>query len=201
MQLELLKLESQAYADGSMFIASDEDALKGAIHLSEGGGLHKPAESWEFSYVADVLLASGYEESEPEIFIMKWHSPDCPVGPSVFEELEKTYGDDVSSLSKRKLLFDLINSGIRKIYKPIMDPHPWVRPVALMVHPNWRKDTLQDGLMRLVVCREKEAGKEVLDKALINDSQWLNLGDDIDLIGKELSNLLVSELVEELLPV
>ncbi|KAI4319531.1 hypothetical protein MLD38_033118 [Melastoma candidum] len=199
LQLELLKLESRAYEEGSTIITGDDGAVEEPICSLEVMEFHESAENWEFYYVTDFLIACGYMEDEPaDIFITKWHLPECPADPSVFEELEKIY-NQVGFSIERKLLFDLINSGIQEIYQPLTDPHPWVRPPSSTIHPSRRKDPLPDILMRLVTCCDRKAGKEALDKALVNDAKWLNVGDDIDLIGKDLAGLLESALVDELL--
>ncbi|KAI4341817.1 hypothetical protein MLD38_026495 [Melastoma candidum] len=199
LQLELLKLESRAYKEGSMIDMGDDGTVEEPIYSLEGMELHESAENWEFYYITDLLIASGYVENEPaDVFITKWHLLECPADPSIFEELEKLY-DYVGSSMERKLLFDLINSGVREIYQPLMDPHPWVRPSPSTIHPSWNKEPLPDILMRLVTCCNRKAGKEALDKALVNDANWLSVGDDIDLIGKDLTGLLESALVDELL--
>ncbi|KAI4364132.1 hypothetical protein MLD38_020263 [Melastoma candidum] len=128
-----------------------------------------------------MLRASGFRDCDPGNFITKWHSPEYPAGPSVFEELEKIYESHSPSVSERKLLFDLINLSIPEIYRPLMDPHPRLGPVALMFHLNWRKNPLQEILMRLVASHKKD-GKEGLDRSLISHSEWLYLTGDIDLI-------------------
>ncbi|KAI6675015.1 hypothetical protein NL676_002921 [Syzygium grande] len=199
MQLQLLKLESQACTEGSMLISSDEDAGEGLMHLSEDRGLYRTGESWESSYIANVLIGSGCDNSDPEMFIAKWHSPECPVNPLVFEELEKRYCDESSSRPARKLLFDSVNSALVEIYQQLMDPHPWVHLVAAKLDFEWDKDSLQDGLIRILTGQGKKGSKGVLDKFLARESLWLNLGDDIDVIGREVERLLIDDLVAEVL--
>ncbi|KAI3412966.1 uncharacterized protein J3R85_016700 [Psidium guajava] len=200
MQLQLLKLESQACTEGSMLISSDEDAGEGSIHFSEDRGLYRTGESWESSYITNVLISSGYDNSDPEMFIAKWHSPECPVNPLVFEELEKRYCEESCSKPVRKLLFDRVNSALVEIYQQLMDPHPWVHPVASKFDFKWDKDSLRDGLIRILTGQGKKGSKGVLDKLLARESPWLNLGDDIDAIGREVERLLIDDLVAEVLP-
>ncbi|KAF8006342.1 hypothetical protein BT93_K0589 [Corymbia citriodora subsp. variegata] len=200
MQLQLLKLESQACTEGSMLISSDEDAGEGLMHFPENRGLYRTGESWESSYIVDVLVGSGYDNSDPEMFIAKWHSPECPVNPLVFEELEKRYCDESSSRPARKLLFDRVNLALMEIYQQLMDPHPWVYPEAAKLDIKWYKDSLQDGLIRFLTGQGKKGSKGVLEKLLARESPWLNLGDDIDVIGREVERLLIDDLVAEVLP-
>lgn len=199
MQLQLLKLESQACTEGSMLISSDEDAGEGLMRFSEDRGLYRTGESWESSYIVNVLVSSGYDNSDPEMFIAKWHSPECPVNPLVFEELEKRYCDESSSRSARKLLFDRVNSALVEIYQQLMDPHPWVHPRAAKLDFNWDKDSLQDGLIRFLTGQRKKGCKGMLDKLLARESPWLNLGDYIDVIGRDVERVLIDDLVAEVL--
>ncbi|KAK9289978.1 hypothetical protein L1049_008140 [Liquidambar formosana] len=198
MQLQLLKLESEAYEEGPMVISSDEDVGEGSVGVSEARGMFRAEESWESSYVVDVLIYSGFSDADPDMFLETWQSPECPVGPLVFEKLEKKYCDQTTSLkSERKLLFDRINSGLREIFQQFMDPHPWVKPLAIMVGPKMSKDGLEDDLCKLLSSEEKKGSKTTEEKVLGKESEWLDLGEDIDVIGRELERLLIDELVAE----
>ena len=115
MQLQLLKLESDEYVEGPM-IVSDEDGGEGSTGMLEDKGLRRTEDSWECSYIIDVLSESGIDGAQPDTISELWHSLECPVSLSVFDELEKRYGDwTTCSRSQRRLLFDRINLGIVKI--------------------------------------------------------------------------------------
>uniref|UniRef100_A0A2N9H8X1 DUF4378 domain-containing protein n=1 Tax=Fagus sylvatica TaxID=28930 RepID=A0A2N9H8X1_FAGSY len=196
MQLHLLKLESEAYAEGPMLISSDEEGGEGSIGFPNEKGLGKTEESWESSYVVDVLIDSGFSDADANVDIVMatWHSPECPVDPVIFEKLEKKYSSQTSCLrSERRLLFDRINSSLLEIYQQFMDPNAWVRPATRV----GSKDGLQDRLFVLLGSQEKKSNKDTLGKVLARESQWLDLGDGIDVIGREIERLLIDELVAE----
>ncbi|EPS67296.1 hypothetical protein M569_07480 [Genlisea aurea] len=61
-------------------------------------------EGWEYSYVLKVLSQSGMEEES---------SPNGPLNPSLFDNIEKKYGEETARLrSERMFIFDCINSAI-----------------------------------------------------------------------------------------
>ncbi|KAM5560010.1 hypothetical protein ABKV19_021263 [Rosa sericea] len=196
MQLQLLKLESDSYAEGSILISSDEDAGEGSTWFQDA--ICREEESWESSYMVDMLNESGLNHANHETFLATWHTPECPVSPLLFQELEKKYCDETSCpKSERKLLFDRINSGLLEMFQQVTDPHPWVRRMKITVGPKWiNKTALQDGLRKLLASEEK-ANEESLDKLLERDSLWLHFGDYIDIIGREVEKSLLDELVAE----
>lgn len=188
MQLQQLKLESESYAEGPMLISSDEDAGDGSI-LNEKG-VCKTEEGWEPSYIVDVLTGSGFNDADadanPDMFMGAWHSPECPVDPLVFEEVEKKYCDQTSCPRyERRLLFDRINSALLEIYQQFMHPHPWIR------------GRLQDRLCALLAGQEKKCNKDSLGKVLASESQWLALGDEVDVMSGEIERSLTDEVVAE----
>ncbi|RVW39813.1 hypothetical protein CK203_074657 [Vitis vinifera] len=192
MQLQLLKLETDAYAEGSMVISSDEDA-----GVSEEMGIFRAEDSWESSYIADVLVDSGYSDSDPEMFVAGWESSECPLSPMIFEKLEKLYSDHTTGLkSERRLVFDRINSVLMEVFQPFVDPHPWVK-IGSSVHSRWRKDRLNEEIYKLLARQEKMANDATLEKELERESEWLNLGVDVNAIGMEIERLVMDELVDE----
>ncbi|EXB67881.1 hypothetical protein L484_008898 [Morus notabilis] len=199
MQLQLLKLESESYEEGPMLISSDEDVGEGSTRFSDAIGLYRYQQSWECGYMVDVLGHSGLNGADTDVFLASWHAPECPVSPLVFEELEKNYYDQASPpKSERRLLFDRINSGILEMCQQFTDPHPWVRSEATVMVPRWSKNGLQDGLRWLLASQEKNAKKCTTEKVLGKESQWLDLADDIDALGRWIEKLLLNDLVEEL---
>ncbi|XP_004305226.1 PREDICTED: uncharacterized protein LOC101298051 [Fragaria vesca subsp. vesca] len=196
MQLQLLKLESDSYAEGSMLISSDEDAGEGSSWFRHA--VCREEESWESSYMADMLTESGLNNADHETFLATWHATECPVSPQLFEELEKKYCDKTSCpKSERKLLFDRINSGLLEMFQQFSDPHPWVRPMKITVGSKWiNRTALQDGLRKLLAGEEK-ANEESLDKLLERDSLWLHFGDYIDIIGREIERSVLDDLIAE----
>ncbi|XP_050384562.1 uncharacterized protein LOC126801139 [Argentina anserina] len=195
MQLQLLKLESDSYAEGSVLISSDEDAGEGSSWFRHAC---REEESWESSYMVDMLTESRLNNADHDTFLATWHTSECPVSPILFEELEKKYSDETPCpKSERKLLFDRINLGLLEMFQQFTDPHPWVRPMKITVGLKWISRTaVQDDLGKLLTGEEK-ANEESLDKLLERDSLWLHFRDHIDIIGGEIERSLLDELVAE----
>ncbi|KAK4776193.1 hypothetical protein SAY87_024154 [Trapa incisa] len=201
MQLQLLKLESEAHTECTALIYSDEDTGEYTPGLSEDKATRGTEGSWESAYVTDILVHSGYIEYDPETFVSKLHSLESPIDPFMFEELEKEGFCSATSLrTERRLLFDRLNFGMKEIYHQLTDPHPWVRTTGSIpaMGNKLGRDGLLDGLCRSVVCRDRKAIKGAQDRVLVNDTQWLNLRNDFDLVGKEIERLLVDDIVGEL---
>ncbi|KAM7262966.1 hypothetical protein ACFE04_000649 [Oxalis oulophora] len=201
MQLQLLKSESDIHAeeDGPMFTYSDEDAGEGSIMFTRDKQMKSGEEYWESSYLTDVLTGSGFQSAaDPDGFLSAMHSPECPVNPLLFEELEKKYREMMSvPKSERRLMFDRINLKMLDIYQQIADPHPWIR-LETGVCPLWNKNAMED--MRWSLLNEDEKVKiNAHEKAFGRESDWLDLGEEIDKIGKEIERLLVHELVLEMM--
>ncbi|RDX82843.1 hypothetical protein CR513_36321, partial [Mucuna pruriens] len=200
MQLQLLKLESEEFVEGSVvLIHSDEDGGEASTGISEDNGLSKTGDSWESSYMIDVLSESGIDRAQPDAFLEVWHSPECPVSLSVFDELEKRYSDwTTCARSERRLLFDRINSGIINIYEQFMSAQLWVSPTtATNLCSKLIKNGLQDCLYR-TLGNQGKAKDTALGKVLVSELQWLNLRGDVDGIGREVESLLLDDLVAEI---
>ncbi|KAK4755190.1 hypothetical protein SAY87_008947 [Trapa incisa] len=201
LQLQLLKLESGAYGQEAALISGDEGTGERPGGSSEENTRHKKnEESWESSYVRDILVHSGFIDYDPTSFATKLHSLDSPVDPSTFEDLEKrVYHETCSSRPERRLLFDRLNSELNEIYQELTDTYPWATlgMQATLGHRLGNDDKLLDRLCRSLVDGDKQADKGSLDEALTDESQWLNLRGDLDTIGKEIGRVLVDDIVVE----
>ncbi|KAM6569111.1 hypothetical protein CsatB_017096 [Cannabis sativa] len=198
MQLHLLKLESESYEEGPMLVSSDDEVGEGA-EVSDAFGSSQ--RSWESCYVVDVLIHSGLKEADPDEFLAAWHTRECPLSPFLFEELEKKYNNETSPpKSERRLLFDRISSGILEMYQPFTDPHPWIgSSTGTMSGPRWSKNEVEDGVCLWLTKQAKNVKKETAEKVMGRESEWLDMGDDIDILGREMETLLLEELMEEFL--
>ncbi|CAJ1896569.1 unnamed protein product [Sphenostylis stenocarpa] len=201
MQLQLLKLESEEFVEGPVLIQSDEDGGETYSGISEDNGLRKTGESWESSYMIDVLSESRINRAQPDAFLEAWHSPECPVSLSVFDELEKRYSDwSTCPRSERRLLFDRINCGIINIYEQFISAQSWVIP-SRVTNPCSNSKLIKNGLQNCLYRMLWSQGKvkdTALGKLLVSELQWLNLRDDIDEIGREVESLLLDDLVAEI---
>ncbi|XP_054801587.1 uncharacterized protein LOC129305628 [Prosopis cineraria] len=195
MQLQLLKLESEECVEGPILISSDDDRGEACLGISEGNGLR--GDSWESSYIIDVLSESGIDGAYPLSYSEGWYSPEWPVSPTVFDELEKRYSDrSACSRPERRMLFDRVNSGIVKIYKQFENDRPWLNPKVTNIGSRLMKKRLQDDLCTLLKSQEK-VKDDALGKVLVMESEWLDVRDDVDTIGWEVERLLLDDLVAE----
>ncbi|KAB5519776.1 hypothetical protein DKX38_024095 [Salix brachista] len=197
MQLQLLRLKSGAYEEGPVLIISSDEDVEGPVGFTEAAQVAE--ESSEFSYMADVLLNSGINDVDPDTFLRALHSPECPVKPLIFEEVEKKYCNHASwPRSERRLLFDRLNLALLMIYQQYANSRPWVSS-ATMAGPKWIKNGLKDRVCELVASHDMRAYRDTAaEKILDRESQWLDLREDVDIIGREIERLLTEELVREL---
>nr|AFK36251.1 unknown [Lotus japonicus] len=197
-QLTLLKLESEDYEEGPVLISNDEDGGETCTEKFEGSRWCRTEDSWESSYIMDALSESGFDGADPDTILEVWNSLECPMSISVFHDLEKRYCDwTTCSRSERRMLFDRINSGIFRIYEQSLCGKPWVGPATPDIGSQLTENGLQDSIERLLG-RQREVTDDILGKLLVMESQWLDLGDDIDVIGSEIERLLFDELVAEI---
>uniref|UniRef100_A0A1J3EYP4 DUF4378 domain-containing protein n=5 Tax=Noccaea caerulescens TaxID=107243 RepID=A0A1J3EYP4_NOCCA len=183
MKLQLLKRESATYNDGDMLVSSDEDAdqEESSTVTDESLITQEPGEDWKSLYLADVLANSRFSDLNPGRFWATWHSSESPVDPSLFEFLEKKYsGLKTSTRLERKFLLDRINSEILEISEQ---------------HPKWDINRIHETLSELVTRRKyMKPSRYTKEK----EFQWPNLEDDIEVIGKEIEEMLTEELIAEL---
>ncbi|XP_039015712.1 uncharacterized protein LOC120146128 isoform X2 [Hibiscus syriacus] len=191
MQLQLLNLETEAYEEGTVLLSSDDDGDQLSVQSAEEKGIAMAKKNLESMYIVDVLVGSGINGADLDTFLLTWHSPDCPVNPIVFEELEKKYHNlNSCSRGERRLMFDRINSKLLEIYQQFMDQFPWIKPVRKII-PKWNIQELEDSLRKSLVSKNKKLDMDA------GECEWLNSRSDIDAIGKEIERLLVDELIAE----
>ncbi|WZZ05063.1 uncharacterized protein LOC106352835 [Brassica napus] len=187
MQLQLLKLESATYNDGGMLVSSDEDKeqeesskITDEIVISQ--------EDWKSLYLADLLANSRLSDAGHNTVM------ETPVDPSLFQDLEKKYSSlKTSTRLERKFLFDQISRELMQILKQFLDPHPWVKPTR--VCQKWDVNKIEETLLDLVTRKEEKPRKDDVEK---RELEWLSLEDDIEIIGRDIEEMLTDELIAEL---
>ncbi|XP_057981560.1 uncharacterized protein LOC131166929 [Malania oleifera] len=203
LQMQLLKSEpSESYSEGpEMIMTSNEDTGEGSVNLSQEHEFIKssrPEGNRDFSYLVDVLDEAGSHDGNWDLDFEIWHSPECPLSPLVFKVLEKKYEEQMSwDRTERRLLFDRINSGLLEIFLPCISPGECAKPVRKRFGSRLSRELVEEDLWLLLVDQEKEASKKSSEKVLGKDMRWLELGDEIELIGREIERLLIEELAEE----
>lgn len=201
MQLQLLKMESEGgYADATILTTSSNELefRQSECVLQEGCNLE--VQGWKSIYIDEVLLNAGLDEFNPDTFLATWHSPEYPLDPWVFDNLEKNYGEDTTSLRfERRLLFDRINLALVQMFKHHIDPCPWVKPRTCVVNLKWHKYGVKDALLSFLANQDIEANGENPEQVLDMEMCWTGMRDDIDIVGKEIEKMLIFDLVGELL--
>ncbi|XP_019452116.1 PREDICTED: uncharacterized protein LOC109354222 isoform X2 [Lupinus angustifolius] len=184
-------------------ISSDEDcgdeSIGGFKEKQDLVGLFRAEESRDFSYVVEVLTEAGNSNRSLFTDFSTWHTAECPISPSVFENLEKKFGgQQFWKRSERRLLFDRINLGLFEILQPCSYIPKWEKPVSRRLNPEPTHDMIEEEMWGLLVAQEKEASKESADKMLDGEIRWTELRDDIEVIVKEIVTLLIEELADEI---
>lgn len=180
--------------------SDDESELVSAGDFKESDvntKIFRVEESRNFSYLVDVLAEASLHGRNVEEFTT-WHSPDCPISLSVFEALEKKYGDQMSwKRTERRLLFDSINEGLTEIILPCIGVPSWEKSVSRRFSAVCGEEMIEEDLWRLLVSREKECGTSSAEKMLEREFGRFDLGDEIDAISTEIERLLFDELSAE----
>ncbi|KAF7143326.1 hypothetical protein RHSIM_Rhsim05G0186600 [Rhododendron simsii] len=197
MQLKLLKMESGSYADVETF-TSEKDVCPVFAAVSQENRICND-ESLESSYLVDVLIYSQFDDVDPDTFTSKWHYEDCPLGPTLFDNLEQKYRNQTTwSRSDRKLLFDLINSGLVEISKWFVDPHPWVKlALTRKMGSVWGKGGVKRELHEWLASEEERANEQLTERVLDRQMEWIDSGDNVAEIGWEIEKNLIDELISE----
>ncbi|KAK6152440.1 hypothetical protein DH2020_015075 [Rehmannia glutinosa] len=194
VQLQLLKIESDAYAQLSNLVPIEKDVVNLSSMLSQGKNILRP-KGWESSYALDVLIHSGLLEFGFDMFrTNSYSSPYCPLDLRLFENLEKKYSDGLRS--ERRLLFDRLNSALLEIFQQHVDLCPWVRPKLAGLHySTWRKERVGDALEKLI--NQESVNGQVPERVLDREMQWLDSKGEIDAIGNEIEELLMDDIITE----
>ncbi|XP_062212840.1 uncharacterized protein LOC133913650 [Phragmites australis] len=156
-------------------------------------------EERDFSYLLDILIASGIHGTAEDQLYRVCQSLDHPAGYDVFEKLEKKYAKVVRwSKSDRKLLFDIVNTILSQILAPCLDMQPWVN-IARNLAPIWGSEGLLEKVLQVLGQRREELAlcKPKPEKKSF-DQKWPDLADCIDRAGRDIEKMIKDDLLEEL---
>ncbi|KAK3232269.1 hypothetical protein Dsin_004150 [Dipteronia sinensis] len=197
LQLELLKSESEAYSEGTgMIVSSDDDSVEGSIsnleETEKSMKIFSIEETRDYSYMVDVFTQAGFHGTNLDTGYNTGHSPDCPISPAVFEMVEKKYGEQISwKRSDRRLLFDRINSELTEILQPSIGTLQWTKPVCRRLSYRKSLEAIEEEVWISLLNNDSSL------KLLGKDDGWLELGDDMEGIVREIENSLIDELATE----
>lgn len=154
-------------------------------------------DSRDFSYLVDVLFEAGLHRGNLIESLIKWQTIESPLDSVIFEVLEKKYGEQKSwRRSERKLFFDRINLVLMETLQQSICMSSWAKPIAAQMSSRWGTEITEEALWTLMVKQEKEAKKES-GNVLEDDIAWLDLGECVDIVSREIEKLLVEELEAE----
>ncbi|KAG2620451.1 hypothetical protein PVAP13_3NG211400 [Panicum virgatum] len=155
-------------------------------------------EDRDFSYLLDILICSGIIIADWQLICKSRYSPGCPVGPHVFDRLERKY-NKIATWAKpeRRLLFDLVNSILSEILAPCVDVHPWVQHSRHGV-PLWGPEGPVEKVWQTIV-RQREDCVTGHPDDMVLDTNWLEVGNDINMVGKQIARMLYGDLLEEII--
>lgn len=191
MQLQLLKLESAAYNEGGMLISSDEDTEQEESSTVTNDIVISREEGWKSLYLVDLLANSKLSDSDHNTVM------ETPIDPSLFQDLEKKYSSvKTSTRLERKFLFDQISRELMYMIKQFWDPHPWVKPTRVL--QKWDVNKIQETLRDLVTRKEEKPRRDDVEE---RELPWLSLEDEIEIIGRDIEEMLTDELIAELVVV
>ncbi|XP_062214156.1 uncharacterized protein LOC133915139 isoform X2 [Phragmites australis] len=156
-------------------------------------------EEREFSYLLDILIASGIHGTAEDQLFKVCQSLDCPAGYDVFENLEKKYIKIVQwPRSDRKLLFDMVNTILSQILAPCLNMQPWVN-TARNLAPIWGSEGLLERVLQVLAQRREVLALSKMPEKKVFDQKWPDLSDCIDRAGRDIEKMIKDDLLEELL--
>ncbi|EER90628.2 uncharacterized protein LOC8057371 isoform X2 [Sorghum bicolor] len=184
-----LRLELGTFAPTETAAELVEDILEG----------FEDDEEREFSYLLDMLIASGIHGTSEDQMYKVCQSLDYPAGDDVFEKLEKKYIKVVQwSRSDRKLLFDMVNTILSQILAPCLNMQPWVNTTRNLA-PLWGSEGLLEKLLKVLVQRREQlAPSDTKPEKKGFDMKWPDIADCIDRAGRDIERMIKDDLLEEL---
>ncbi|KAJ0258879.1 hypothetical protein HA466_0076010 [Hirschfeldia incana] len=189
MKLQLLKRQSDSYNEGDMLVSSEEEEESSSIVTDEAMIIHELVEkNWKPLYLADILANSRFSDLNPTSFMASWHSSDSPLDPSLFDDLEKKHsGLKTSTRVERKLVFDWINSEILEFFEQFSDLR------RTKISPKWDISRVHETLLKFVTRKHMKLSRDTKKKEM----QLPSFEDGIEVIGKEIEEMLTHELIAE----
>jgi Domain of unknown function (DUF4378) len=190
--------DTQITKESEVCISSDDDGPGMTCNNNTCTiNLLRDQEEREYSYLLEMLIQSGVHRIYPGTLRRTYHSCEFPVNPRLFDRLEKRYSQMLAwSKSDRRLLFDLANAAIAMVLAQVLDTHPWVR-CGRHVGPVWGPEGLVERVW-LVLLRERQkqmTGNK--EEKQVDLNRFENLGNDINVIGKQIERMVTEEMIEE----
>nr|XP_043634424.1 uncharacterized protein LOC122605532 [Erigeron canadensis] len=187
-QLHLLKMES-----GSTYDSPNDEEIEQGSSFSAS-----ESDNWESSYLTDVLQSSSFYDHEPLTFMTTWYLVDYPRDTWLFDHLEKKYSQDPTvSKPERRLFHDRIHEALCDITKTMISCS-WVNPGKRGIQITLTETGFEDQLQKVLTKQEKDASMDFEEMSIDKDHEWLEPVDEIDVVGRQIADVLLKELVLEI---
>ncbi|OVA04245.1 protein of unknown function DUF4378 [Macleaya cordata] len=166
-------------------------------------------------YIRDVLVISGLYDGSSDLSFSRWDPQSKPIANWVFEKVEESYEkraeetgtteNHSESKVDHKILFDLLNEALSTILGPSVTMSKFKKKLvgsAKMPPPRGKK--LLDVVWQMIcmyIYPECDGYYYSLDAMVTRDLgmiPWLGMmDDDVDVIGREMENWILRELIGE----
>ncbi|XXG54630.1 hypothetical protein AAC387_Pa03g2459 [Persea americana] len=196
-------------APDSLEIKANIDEVETPHRCADSNVLHVQADGKDdayFNYVSDVLKMSGFSGNE---LLGTWHSPDQPVDPSLFDEVEGSphkldiTEPEAGTSSDFQLLFDLINEVLLEIYERSFTSCPWhlcfnsnTRPIPVGYHV--LEEVWATISWHLSSQPQLHPSLEyVVSRDLAKNDGWMHLQEEAECVGLEFEEWILDDLLDE----
>lgn len=163
----------------------------------------------DLEYVRDLLERSGFTTNALR---WKWHSLDQPLSPSVFEEtevhwhqeLECTKEEDLWSYYHHQLLFELVNEELARLCDESWTYYPKAISSSCHIHHFPIGDRLPQEIFSRIVSlmslkpEQMQSLDSVISFDLKKNDGWMNLQLESEGLALEIEDMIFDELLEEL---
>ncbi|KAL4281703.1 hypothetical protein GQ457_03G044500 [Hibiscus cannabinus] len=167
----------------------------------------RESDPW-YNYVKDILELSGFTQDEGRHI---WFSPDQPLDPSMFKELEtllhpelESTIDEVGSNCNHQLVFDIVDEALLEmgekssVYFP--KPFTFNTGISLKLKRNNIVERVWNNVSKnLAVQPEHDQSLDDIVAGDLEKNAWMNLQAESEVVALELEDLVFDELLDELL--
>ncbi|GMI92149.1 TON1 Recruiting Motif 32 [Hibiscus trionum] len=200
-----LGLKHSNFPDGEA-----EYFTKESSEISQGSVDYEPereADPW-YNYVKDILELSGFTQDEGR---QTWFSPDQPLDPSMFKELEtllhpelESTIDEVGSSCNHQLVFDLVDEALLEMGEKscVYFPKPFSFDCGISLKLK-RNNVVEEVWTKV---SKKLASQPEHDQSLddivagdLDKNAWMNLQVESEVVALGLEDLVFDELLDEVL--
>ncbi|KAM7527780.1 hypothetical protein LguiB_031190 [Lonicera macranthoides] len=184
-------------------LENDKHVFKNCIHDDQC------MDNADFNYVEAILELSGFTENG---FGATWHSPDQPLSPAVFEELEacwphkpETSEDNIVGCCHHEHLFDLVNEVLVQIYERSFTYYPKTLSSTCRIQTVPMGNRVLEEVWQRIIgppsvgAKIEQSLDSLVSQDFAKDDGWMNLQMESECVGLELEDLIFDELLEEIM--